>query len=164
MTPQFDWICSENDIIPICMPPHSSHHLQPLDVGRFSPLKRAYGRLIENKMQLGFNHIDKLDFLEAYPKACIEAFKMDNIRNSFAASGLVPFNPERVLGQLNIQLNTPTPPGSRSTNSDPKTPHNLKQLKSKNLRLKSCFKSVHTVHHLLLKPLWVSLLRGVKWL
>ena len=128
LTPCFDEICSQNDIIPICMPPHSSHLLQPLDVGCFSPLKRAYGRLVENKARLGFNHIDKFDFLEAYPEARTEAFKADTIKNSFAAAGLIPFNPERVLGQLNIQLKTPTPPGSRSTNSAPKTPHNLKQL------------------------------------
>jgi len=33
-----------------------------------------------------------------------------------------------VLGRLNIQLETDTPPGSQSTNSAPKTPHNLRQL------------------------------------
>ena len=69
LTPQFDEICSQNDIVPICMPPHSSHLLQPLDVGCFSPLKRAYGCLVENKAQLGSNHIDKFDFLEAYTQA-----------------------------------------------------------------------------------------------
>ena len=53
---------------------------------------------------------------------------MESIKNSFAASGLVPFCPERVLEQLNIQLKTPTPPGSWPTNSEPQTPHNLKQL------------------------------------
>ena len=128
LTPQFDEICSQNDIVPICMPPHSSHLLQPLDVGCFSPLKRAYGRLVENKARLGFNHIDKFDFLEAYPQARTGAFKADTIKNSFTAAGLIPFNPERVLGQLNIQLKTPTPPGSQSTNSAPKTPYNPKQL------------------------------------
>ena len=128
LTPQFDKICSENNIIPICMPPHSSHLLQPLDVGCFSPLKRAYGRLVENKARLGFNHIDKFDFLDAYPEARAETFKANTIKNSFEAAGLVPLNPGRVLEQLNIHLKTPTPPCSRSTNSAPKTPHNLKQL------------------------------------
>ena len=128
LTPQFDKICSENNIIPICMPPHSSHLLQPLDVGCFSPLKRAYGRLVENKARLGFNHIDKFDFLDAYPEARTETFKANTIKNSFEAAGLVPLNPGRVLEQLNIHLKTPTPPCSRSTNSAPKTPHNLKQL------------------------------------
>jgi hypothetical protein len=128
LTPQFDQICMEHDIIPICMPAHSSHLLQPLDVGCFAPLKRAYGRLVENKMRLGFNHIDKFDFLEAYPNARTEVFRPENIQNGFAAAGLVPLHPERVLSQLNIQLKTPTPPLSRSTTSVPKTPYNLKQL------------------------------------
>lgn len=48
LTPQFDKLCAENNIIPICMPPHSSHLLQPLDVGCFTVLKRAYGELVES--------------------------------------------------------------------------------------------------------------------
>jgi len=97
LTPQFDLICAQNNIIPICMPPHSSHLLQPLDVGCFAVLKRVYGCLVEESMRLGINHIDKLDFLAAYPKARLEAFKSENIKNGFAATGLVPFNPEQVL-------------------------------------------------------------------
>ena len=128
LTPEFDKTCSENKIIPICMPPHSSNYCQPLDVSCFSPLKKAYGNLVQNRMRQGFNHVDKLDFLEAYPEAQKQAFSMNNVKNGFRATGLVPYNPEEVLGCFTIQLKTPTPPGSRSTNSDPKTPHNLKQL------------------------------------
>ena len=51
------------------MPAHSSHLLQPLDIGCFAVLKRAYSQMVEIKMRLGINHIDKLDFLEAYPQA-----------------------------------------------------------------------------------------------
>jgi hypothetical protein len=118
------------------MPAHSSHLLQPLDVGCFSPLKRAYGRLIEDKMQLSFNYIDKLDFLEAYPQACIAIFSSENIKSGFSATGLIPLNPDQVLSQLNIQLRTPTPPGSQSTDFMPKTPYNLKQLKKQETTLK----------------------------
>jgi hypothetical protein len=39
LTPEFDRTCTKNDIIPVCMPPHSSHLLQPLDVGCFVVLK-----------------------------------------------------------------------------------------------------------------------------
>ena len=62
LTPQLDQVCEENNIISICMPSHSSHLLQPLNVGCFAPLKRSYGRLVENQMRLGINHIDKIDF------------------------------------------------------------------------------------------------------
>ena len=129
LTPEFDKTCSENNIIPICMPPHSSNYCQPLDVSCFSPLKRAYGNLVQNRMRQGFNHIDKLDFLEAYPDARNQAFASDTIKNGFRATGLVPFNPEEVLGRFTIQLKTPTPPGSRSTNNSAlKTPYNKRQL------------------------------------
>jgi hypothetical protein len=74
LTPKFDELCEKNDIIPICMPVYSSHLLQPLDIGCFAVLKRSYGRMVETKMRNGINHIDKLDFLEAYPSARIEAF------------------------------------------------------------------------------------------
>ena len=107
------------------MPPYSSHLLQSLDVGCFSPLKQAYGCLVENKAWLGFNHIDKFDFLKAYPEAHTKTFKANTIKNSFEAAGLVPLNPGRVLEQLNIYLKTPTPPCSQSTNSAPKGPKHL---------------------------------------
>jgi hypothetical protein len=133
LTPKFDEICEKNDIIPICMPPHSSHLLQPLDIGCFAALKRSYGRLIETKMRHRINHVDKLDFLEEYPLARIEAFKPETIKNSFAAAGLVPYDPDRVISKLNICLRTPTPPPSRgsesSRNFTPKTPFTEKQLR-----------------------------------
>ena len=72
--------------------------------------------------------MDKLDFLDAYPEARKQAFTLDNIKNGFRATGLVPFNPEEVLGCFTIQLKTPTSPGSQSTDSAPKTSHNSKQL------------------------------------
>jgi hypothetical protein len=132
LTPQFDQICLENKIIPVCMPAHSSHLLQPLDIGCFAVLKRSYGSLVDQKMRLGINHIDKLDFLAAYPQARADAFKTDTIKHSFAAASLVPFDPDRVLSKLNIQLNTPTPPGSRpgsqSSQFTPKTPATVAEL------------------------------------
>ena len=95
------------------MPSHSSHLLQPLDVGCFAPLKRAYGRLVSDLARASYNHIDKLDFLTEYPQARIEAFKPQTIQTSFATTSIIPFDPERVLSKLNISLYTPTPPGSR---------------------------------------------------
>ena len=132
LTPQFDQTCAENNIIPMCIPAHASHKLQPLDVAVFSPLKGAYGGLVESKMRCGLNHIDKLDFLDAYPKAYTEAFTSSNIYSAFRATGLVPLSPERVLSELTVQLKTPTPPGSRPSSqgsSVPKTSHAVKQLK-----------------------------------
>ena len=69
-TPEFDQFCIENKIITLCMPPHTSHLLQPLDVSCYSPLKRAYGREVEELARHGVYHVDKIDFLTAYTRHC----------------------------------------------------------------------------------------------
>jgi hypothetical protein len=144
LTAQFDQICKEHDIIPICIPAHSSHLLQPLDVGCFAPLKRAYGGLVERNMINGIDHIDKLDFLAAYPDARIKAFKDASIQNSFKATGLIPFNPDSVLTRVNIRVKSPTPPPSRGSNSSadfvPTTPYNIKQLRRQASSIKALIK------------------------
>ena len=63
--------------------------------------------MVDQKQRLGFNRIDKLDFLMAYPLAHAEVFKSVTIQNSFAAAGLVPLNANRVISKLNIRLHTP---------------------------------------------------------
>jgi hypothetical protein len=132
LTPRFDRLCAENDIIPLCMPAHSSSLLQPLDVGCFAVLKRAYGRFVSDLARRGYNHIDKFDFLEDYQRARPEAYQPSTIQNSFAASGLVPIDAERVLSKLNISLRTPSPPNSRPSSSSIqftlKTPRTVAQL------------------------------------
>ncbi|KKA16199.1 hypothetical protein T310_10219, partial [Rasamsonia emersonii CBS 393.64] len=61
-TAEFDKFCTERKIIPLYMPPHSSHLLQPLDVSCFSPLKCLYGQKTQEMMQRGIHSIDKEDF------------------------------------------------------------------------------------------------------
>jgi hypothetical protein len=65
------------------MPPHSSHLLQPLDVGCFSPLKRAYSREIEALIRHHINHITKLEFLPAFKAAFNRSFTAANICSAF---------------------------------------------------------------------------------
>jgi hypothetical protein len=74
------------------MPLHTSHLLQPLNVGVFGPLKHAYGKLVEGMMVAGNNHINKEDFLHLYPSACEAVFIQKNICNSFAGAGLKPLD------------------------------------------------------------------------
>lgn len=102
LTPQFDKLCEENKIICLCMPAHASHLLQPLDVGCFSVLKKAYGGLIGEEMRNGVNSIDKDDFLQIYPIARKATFKASTIQNSFRGAGLVPLDANHVLEKLNI--------------------------------------------------------------
>ena len=110
---EFELYCQSHNIITLCMPPHSSHLLQPLDVGCFGPLKQAYGRQIESLMRAHINHISKVDFLCAFREAFFASMTEKNIQGSFAGAGLVPYNPERVLSKLDVHVRTPTPPEAR---------------------------------------------------
>jgi hypothetical protein len=65
-TSEFRDFCLQNCILTLCMPAHTSHILQPLDVSCFGPLKKAYGSQIENKMRLSINHITKEEFLPTF--------------------------------------------------------------------------------------------------
>jgi hypothetical protein len=91
------------------MPAHSSHLLQPLDVGCFAPLKKAYGNQINELMHNGINYITKLKFLPAFRAAFNTLITSDNIRRGFRGTGLVSDDPEAVLSKLNVKLRTPTP-------------------------------------------------------
>lgn len=123
------------------MPANSSHLLQPLDVGCFAVLKRAYSRVVSDLARMGYNHIDKINFFENFQRARLETFQPNTIRNSFVATGLKPIDAERVLSKLSIALRTPTPPSSRpssrSSQFTPKTPRTVVQLQKKASMLKN---------------------------
>jgi hypothetical protein len=120
----FQDLCEQNKIITLCMPPHTSHILQPLDVGCFAPLKQAYKEEIRVLANCFINHINKKAFLDAYRKVHERTFSSNNIRSSFRATGLVPDNPEVVLSKLEVKPRTPTPPATGPTDWQPKTPSN----------------------------------------
>jgi hypothetical protein len=112
---EFEQYCQENNIITLCMPAHSSHILQPLDVGCFSPLKRAYGQQVENLIRCNITHITKTEFLSGFKAAHVTAMTENNIRGGFCGAGLVPHDPERVLASLDLVLRTPPPPQQLET-------------------------------------------------
>jgi hypothetical protein len=109
----FEEYCKEHNIVTLCMPAHSSHILQPLDVGCFGPLKKAYGRQIEDMMQAHIIHITKDDFFPAFREANFTAMTESNIRGGFRGAGLLPFDPKKVISILDLKLYTPTPENSR---------------------------------------------------
>jgi hypothetical protein len=96
--------CFENNIILCRLPSHTSHKLQPCDVGVFAPLKSAYRDQVERLYRGGINTVGKEHFTSLYSPARERAFTKRNITAAWAASGLFPFNEDRVL------RHTPKPP------------------------------------------------------
>jgi hypothetical protein len=129
----FQCYCKENKIVTLCMPAHSSHLLQPLDVGCFGPLKRSYGKEIEDLMRVHISHITKVEFFAAFKNAFMASFSEANVRGGFQGAGLVPFNPETVLSKLDVAPRTPTPTGPPPATTDPwtsRTPQNAYEASS----------------------------------
>ena len=102
----FQQYCKDNKIITVCMPPHSSHLLQPLDVGCFSPLKKAYRRQAKNLIRNRITHITKTKFLPCFIAAFKALFTLSNIQGGFRGAGLVPFDPQQVIIGLDVKLRT----------------------------------------------------------
>ena len=107
---EFQDYCKENKIIALCMPSHSSHLLQPLNVACFAPLKRSYGDGISALARNHIHHISKETFLLAFKAAYEQTFTKENARAGFRGAGLVPFNLDAVLSKLDVRLRTLTPP------------------------------------------------------
>ena len=70
--------------------------------------------------------MDKAEFLPVFIQARIQAFSDQNIRSGFAAAGLVPLDPDRVLSTLQIRPLTP-PEVPLQEPWQPGTPHNPDQ-------------------------------------
>ncbi|EDN07669.1 predicted protein [Histoplasma mississippiense (nom. inval.)] len=98
----------QNRILLTVLPPHSTHRLQPLDLVIFRPLAKAYSNELNENIRTGLGLIrtTKRDFCQLLKKVWEIAVIPSNIEIAFAAAGISPFNPERVLAKI-VRLKTP---------------------------------------------------------
>ena len=61
--------CIESNIILMLLPAHTSHLLQPLDVGLFSPLKSAISSSLDRLIRTKVSRIQKAEWLDIYQEA-----------------------------------------------------------------------------------------------
>jgi hypothetical protein len=121
--------CFKNNIILCCLPSHTSHKLQPYNVGVFAPLKAAYHNKADGLFQGGTNIVGKQHFTSLYSPVREKVFTKRNIMAAWAACGLFPFNPDRVLrvipkspAQLTIPRADKIKVGSCHQDEVPQTP------------------------------------------
>jgi hypothetical protein len=110
--------CDDNKILLATYPPHSTHSLQPLDVGIFSPLSHAYSSELEAYLHIsmGLSHITKWDFFCLFFPAWTKALSSKNIISSWRMVGIYPFNPKIVLARFSRELQS-RPSTSESSRS-----------------------------------------------
>jgi hypothetical protein len=102
--------CLKNNILLCRLPSHTSHKLQPCDVGPFAPLKTAYRDEVERLNRGGIDVIGKEHFTSLYAPARIKALTERNIRAGWTKTELFPLNAERVLRDIPM----PPPPAPRA--------------------------------------------------
>jgi hypothetical protein len=127
MSIKFDEYCKAHNIVAVCLPPHSSHLTQPLDVACFGVLKRNFGLELDSFIKAHITHITKIEFFIAFQAAYNKTMTPKNIKAGFRGAGLVPFDPQAVISKLDVKLRTPTPTGPPPAEADSwvsKTPHN----------------------------------------
>jgi hypothetical protein len=115
-------------IRPFQLPPHTTHLLQPLDVGVFQSLKHNFKKQVRREVFQGAREISRVDFFSFFQRFHDKTFKNPRIHKSaFRKTGLIPYNPILVLSKmkeyhtLNTRPQTPPliPPSSPPLPSSP---------------------------------------------
>jgi hypothetical protein len=85
-------LAEENNIELFCLPPHTTHRTQPLDVGVFGPLQQRWQECCDEVLEETNEEIRKVDFIKEYMGAREKAFLPDTIAKSWAKTGICPLN------------------------------------------------------------------------
>jgi hypothetical protein len=97
---EFVRYCEMHDIVPYVLPAHSTHLLQPCDVGCFQPLKHWHTEAVADSVRTGFDTFHRVDFLYALRKIRTQAFKPNTIRKAWKLTGILPFKIDIILNKL----------------------------------------------------------------
>lgn len=92
--------CVKFDIIIAFLPAHSSHILQPLDVGVFQYLKKAQQNAIKKHLREGNTALTRYDFVSAFQEIFLKGFQIHHIISGFEKSGLWPTSEKPALTRL----------------------------------------------------------------
>lgn len=93
---QLSKFCRDKEIIIVCLPPNTTHLMQPLDVAVFGPMKKNWRKKVR---QFCFEHgheISKQDVPTVLSEVLATESTAENIKSGFRKCGLVPFDPSLV--------------------------------------------------------------------
>ncbi|KAK3108839.1 hypothetical protein FSP39_017026 [Pinctada imbricata] len=90
-------LAMEENIAILCLPPHTTHVLQPLDRSVFGPLNTAYNTACSEYLNENIlNNVSKWSFPGLFNTAWEKAVTTTIIQSGFKACGIVPYNPSAV--------------------------------------------------------------------
>ncbi|VBB84317.1 Putative protein of unknown function [Podospora comata] len=95
--------CYRSNIYLLFLPPHCSHVLQPLDIGCFSSVKKAYKRLMAmNDALTNCTPNGKVDLVRLYDLARNQGFRKENIAGGWRGTGLWPIRRRKPLSSSQV--------------------------------------------------------------
>ena len=90
-------LCRKNNVILFCLPPHTTHALQPLDVSVFQSLKDHFSKSVRSiTFTKKFFIVTKCDFARIIKSPFERVFSIPNVKAGFAKCGIYPFNRDAV--------------------------------------------------------------------
>ena len=99
----------EKNLLLLCLPPNTTHLLQPMDVGVFAPLKSAWRQILKKfKLKTRGERVSKEVFPSLIAELWEASFTTAHSKGGFKSAGLVPFSRQHVLDKL--------PPTAQDTN------------------------------------------------
>ncbi|CAG7732722.1 unnamed protein product, partial [Allacma fusca] len=126
--------CRVSNIELLTLPPHSTHKMQPLDIGLYSALKQKYNQqLVRWLSQHMMTKPTIIQIPEIIAPAYRETAKRSTAVNSFRATGIWEIDPESGNGWPNRHVydnmfdssEDSSSESDSSSNSDPDDSHNL---------------------------------------
>ena len=88
---------ADAEIVMFCLPPHSTHVAQPLDVSFFRLLKVYWSEACHKYMQENPGHVvTKYSFSPLFAEAWYKDIYPGNLVAGFVKAGVCPFNPEAI--------------------------------------------------------------------
>ena len=96
--PELIRFAKANDIILFCLPPHTTHVTQPLDVSVFKPLKVNWQECCHKFLQeYPGRVVTKYQFSELFNQAWSMSMTPGNICVGFKKCGIYPFDPQAII-------------------------------------------------------------------
>ena len=100
-------LSEQNNLTFICLPPNSTHLLQPLDVAFFAPLKRKWRKILDawkSSQRKQSQLLSKDAFPRLLKQLCDEVCPFhetnDNLKSGFKKCGIYPLNAQPVIARL----------------------------------------------------------------
>lgn len=93
-----------------CLPPHTTHVLQPCDVGFFKPMKANWNKCVAKYIcDNSGETISKFTFARVFKEAWNETIKPATLINSFKGSGICPLNRNAIAAHKIIPTSSTCP-------------------------------------------------------